>query len=311
MKLDIVLPTFNRWQQLQGALQSVADAHAPDGVSVRAIIVDNNSTDDTRRVIRKFLARTELDGLYVFEPSQGRSHALNAGIAAGDGDLVGMIDDDEEIAEDWVEVGTAAFRQNPGLDFIGGPYRGLWSIPAPRWVPDDYPSVIGVLDAGPERFSYAVDSGSVLPGGNAVIRRSVLQRVGLYSADLGRSGERLQGAEDVDMFKRLLAIGAYGEYLPNLIIHHHVPPERLSKTYFRRWAGDHGQSLAVLDRHHPPPVALLAGVPRWIAGQALRSLGRMLFQPYRARTAPDRFFADELRLREFAGYLKTRWLHHT
>ena len=57
---------------------------------------------------------------YLFERRPGRSNALNTGIAACEGDLVGMIDDDEEIDRSWFRAIRAAFER-PGLDFIGGP----------------------------------------------------------------------------------------------------------------------------------------------------------------------------------------------
>lgn len=307
MKLDIVIPSYNRAALLECTLDSVLKATVPEWATVGVTVVDNNSTDNTREVVRRFAEKGPGGIRYLFEEKQGRSSALNAGIAASSGELVGMIDDDEEIAPDWIEVALEAFRDDAELEFVGGPYRGLWSAPPPAWLPGDYPAVIGVLDGGPVRFRYDESSPSILPGGNAVIRRATLDRIGHYSEDLGRSGEGLQGAEDVEMYKRLLAAGARGFYLPNLVIHHHVPLERLSKRYFRRWAADHGRSLAVLDEHHPPQVVHLARVPRWIMGQALRSLARIVFRPDRLRTAPDRFFSDELRLREFAGYLQARW----
>ena len=57
--------------------------------------------------------------------------------------------------------------------------------------------------------------------------------------------------EDEDTFKRLLASGARGWYRPELIVYHHLPPERLTKRYFRRWCFWRGVSLGILDRQQP------------------------------------------------------------
>jgi GT2 family glycosyltransferase len=75
-----------------------------------------------------------------------------------------------------------------------------------------------------------------LPGGNAVIRRAVLERCGPYATDILRTHARLLSGEDADMYERLLAVGAQGFYTPDLIVFHHIFPERLTKRYFRRWA---------------------------------------------------------------------------
>ena len=61
------------------------------------MVVDNNSTDDTRDVVSSFKEKYGESIQYVFEDRQGRSHALNAGIEATAGHFVGIIDDDEEI----------------------------------------------------------------------------------------------------------------------------------------------------------------------------------------------------------------------
>ncbi len=73
----------------------------------------------------------------------------------------------------------------------------------------------------------------ILMGGNAVIRRDALTRAGKYSTALSRTGTRLLGCEDEDMYHRLLARGAHGRYVPDLVIFHHVPATRLTKRYFR------------------------------------------------------------------------------
>ena len=101
MRLDVILPTFNRHQLLERALDSLLAAEIPADLSVFITVVDNNSSDATRETVEtyqpKFCGRLH----YVFEKKQGRSHALNAGINATDGDLVGMIDDDEQVDRSW------------------------------------------------------------------------------------------------------------------------------------------------------------------------------------------------------------------
>ena len=140
-------------------------------------------------------------------------------------------------------------------------------------------------------------------GGNAVIRRSVLDRVGPYSVDLGRTpGGRLLSCEDEDMFIRLLSIGARGFYRPDLIIHHYVPPERLTKRYFRRWCFWRGVSQGLLDRRRPAPVPYLLGVPRYMIGSAVRGTidaPRAVFR----RGEPARTFKNELAWWDLAGFL--------
>src|SRR5439155_13335200 len=149
----------------------------------------------------------------------------------------------------------------------------------------------------------------MLMGGNAIIRRSVLERVGSYSSDLGRTSDgRLLSCEDRDMFNRLLMIGAKGFYRPDLLILHYVPPERLTKRYFRRWSFWHGVSLGVLDRRRPAAVPYLLGVPRYMIGIAVRGTidaARHVFE------LPARTFQNELAWWDLIGFFFGKHLNRS
>src|ERR1041385_188390 len=289
MQLDVVIPTYNRSALLKKAVDSLLRARVPAGLSVRIIAVDNNSTDDTKAVI------IDLAVSYVFEKQQGRSPALNAGIAAATGDLIGFIDDDEEIAEPCYETILSVFT-NDEVDFIGGPYVPRFEGDVPEWLPKDYTAVVGIVDGGDKVVPFDDSYPGILMGGNAVFRREVLQRVGPYSTALGRSGTRLLSCEDEDMYQRLRAAGARGLYLPQLIVYHFIPRERLTKRYHRSWCFWQSVSSAVLDRIRPQPIPYVMGVPRYFYGRALRGMFRV------ADREPASRFSNELSLWELAGF---------
>src|SRR5262245_17488628 len=167
MELTVVVPTYNRHLLLKRTLNSLIRAPIPAEMSVRAVVVDNNSQDDTRGTVREYSNLNELAIDYVFEPRQGRSFALNAGIAAADGDLLAMIDDDEEISQYWYAVISSAFKGGD-IDFIGGPYLPRWGARPPPWLPQNYLGAIGWVDGGDEVCSYGRGYGGILMGGNAV-----------------------------------------------------------------------------------------------------------------------------------------------
>src|SRR5688500_15451461 len=74
--LAILVPTYNRAPLLRRALSSLK-ARVGTTPDVQLIVIDNNSTDDTRAVCAEFR-----NVRYLFEPIQGLSHARNAGITA-------------------------------------------------------------------------------------------------------------------------------------------------------------------------------------------------------------------------------------
>ena len=312
MTLDVILPTFNREALLARALDSLQRARVPAQLNVRVLVVDNGSTDGTRALVRKEVARFDGCLKYLFVPTPGKPHALNAGIAATAGSLIGLIDDDEEIEAGWFECIARQFA-SPDIDFIGGKCLPLWDAPPPAWFGERYRGVVGWVDPGPVARTMDADYPGILMGGNAVIRRRALERAGLYSAALNRNGATLLGCEDEDMYHRLLAIGARGRYVPELVIYHHVPVARLQKRYFRRWCFWRGVSLGVMDRDRPARVPYFAGVPRYTIGRAVRGVlaNAAGTVGLGSATTPAPRFEHELACWDLAGFFWGKHLYRS
>ena len=303
--LDIIIPTYNRSALLAKTLASVAAARKPTSLEVRVIVVDNNSSDGTPAVVETF--RERIDGLrYVVEVQQGRSHALNAGIRASSADLIGTIDDDEEVDGDWMCEVERRFNTE-ALDFLGGP--GLPSggeCQAPDWLPRSHGGLIGWIVPSERDFEYGPPSHAYMVGGNAVIRRTVLDKIGLYHTGLGRTKTGANGGEDLEMFNRLIRAGAKGHYSSGLVIYHHVPAERLSRRFFRKRSFWDGVSIGFISRSFREPVPHIAGLPRYFLRMAAEGFVRRLAA--RGRAEADTF-ADELRVVELFGRAYGRFLY--
>jgi glycosyltransferase involved in cell wall biosynthesis len=310
MTLDVILPTFNREALLRRTLDSLHAARRPAGLTVRIVVIDNGSSDGTRDLVRSAAPRFDGRLHYLFEPTSGKPHALNAGLATTNGDLVGLIDDDEEIDAGWFECIAGAFADER-LDFIGGKCLPRWAAPRPHWLGDGYLGVIGWVDPGSDTRTMDAAYPGILMGGNAVIRRRALDAAGPYSTALNRTGARLLGCEDEDMYHRLLALGCRGRYVPDLVIYHHVPADRLEKRYFRRWCFWRGVSLGVMDRDRPADVAYVAGVPRYQVGRAARGLLRLMTPGRRTAAASAERFEAELACWDLAGFFWGKHFHRS
>jgi glycosyltransferase involved in cell wall biosynthesis len=296
MNLDVIIPTYNRANLLIKTLESLFRAIRPPDLVVSIAVVDNNSRDETPEVIQRYPVR------YVFEQKPGRSHALNAGITQTRGDLVAMIDDDEEIAVSWYTKIADSFRK-PGLDFIGGPYEPKFEIPPPKWLTGSLRGAVGWMDFGSTAQPYGNEFPGLLLGGNVVIRRAMLDRVGLYNTSIGRTGNRLMTGEDDDMYARLLKAGARGMYCPDLIVHHWIPAARLSKHYLRRWTFWAGVSEGVRERFSQSAVPNIFGIPRY-------RLGKLSRAPLNALLEPENKFKQELVFWSFSGFVYGRYYYN-
>jgi len=297
--LDILIPSYNRASLLRECLESLFRARPPAVMPWRVTVIDNNSTDNTASVVASFAKQYGEQARYLFEPQQGKSAALNFGIQQSTRELVGMIDDDEQVGEGWLRTIERWF-QEPSLDYIGGPYLALWRAERPAWLPPSFAGVLGADDPEniPREPCTFGDPRVFLRGGNAVLRRSVLDRIGPYDTALGRFGNGMGSCEDHDMFNRLLAAGSKGIYVPDLIIHHIVPRERVTRRYYRRWAFGQATSLARMEkRGGRQKVTYLGRVPRYILGEAVKAL------PSLAARSPAQRFDAELRWWTVAGFV--------
>src|SRR5437899_1683179 len=120
MKLDLIVPTHTRSRLLVRLLDSIRAATCPEGLSVRVIVVDNASSDDTHDVLRSYPPICGGRLLYLFEPTLGNVVTKNRGLRAVEGDLIGFVDDDERIDREWLTT-VWQFFQDPSVDFISGP----------------------------------------------------------------------------------------------------------------------------------------------------------------------------------------------
>lgn len=133
MDVSVVLATYNRATSLQATLETFAGLTVPSGITWELLVVDNNSTDGTRAVIERAASEARFGIRYIFEKTQGRSAALNSGIAAAQGEIVAFTDDDVLLHRDWIAALKQTFDQ---FDCAGvaGKIVPLWNHPKPDWL---------------------------------------------------------------------------------------------------------------------------------------------------------------------------------
>ena len=114
MKTTVILCTYNRCESLAKVLASAACLELPKSVDWEVLVVDNNSSDGTGEVVEEFCRRYPGRFRYLFEPRQGKSHALNAGIREAHGDVIALNRCDEQLARQRTHnTGTTGRKQGP------------------------------------------------------------------------------------------------------------------------------------------------------------------------------------------------------
>jgi glucosyl-dolichyl phosphate glucuronosyltransferase len=272
MDATILICTYNRADLLGPTLDSIARLQA-SGLRWDVLVIDNNSTDDTRRVVEARQASYPVPLRYLFEARQGKSIALNTGLSYAEGEIIVFTDDDVEVPAGWLEAAVRPLQTRPGIAYTGGPVDPIWETPPPPWLAPagNLGGTIAVKDHGTEPFVFEERRKTPL-GVNMAVRRDLIEEIGGFRPDLGRRGKSLLGQEQAEFFYRSRAAGAVGLYVPEMVVRHHVPAARLTASYFRRWWYWKGISQARLHRIHQETelgldlatVPRILGVPRYM-----------------------------------------------
>src|SRR5260370_8073748 len=233
MDITVVLCTYNRSKDLATALNSAAALVLPESIEWEILVVDNNSNDSTREVVADFCGRFPSRFRYLFDPQQGNSNALNAGIREARGRVLAFMDDDVRVDPAWLQNLTAPLRDGEWAG-AGGRVVPEWSRPAPRWISPQAWYATGPLvqfDLG----NRAGDLSEPPFGTNMAFRKSVFEKHGDFRVELGpRPGSEIRN-EDTEFGARLLSAGERLIYEPSAIVYHPVQENRLKKEYFLAW----------------------------------------------------------------------------
>jgi glucosyl-dolichyl phosphate glucuronosyltransferase len=313
----VLIATYNRAALLDRTLASIRHLRVAIGRTWDVIVVDNNSTDDTRAVVERHARDFPVPLAYLFESRQGRSSALNAGVAKARGTVIAMTDDDVLVDPGWLEAACDALLrpEDWSIVYAGGPVAPLWETPPPPWLDlsrGDLWGTIAIQDHGARPFVYE-ELKRVPLGANMAVRRSLFDTIGTFRADLGRTNsKRVLGQEVPELLARARAAQLRGVYLPAMRVEHHIPSARLTPRYFRRWWFGKGMSRSTLEETRPltelgvdlAVTTHLLGVPRYMYGCAVRDLLAWVRYTVAGRRADA--FRHQMMVAYFAGYLLTR-----
>ena len=312
----VLIATYNRADLLGETLQYLARMRVSPHLRWEAIVVDNNSTDQTRTAVEAHIRTFPVALRYLFEAVQGRSSALNSGIKAAQGRVLAFTDDDVRVADEWLDAAVKTLSgSDESIVYAGGPVRPLWGVTPPKWFDlerGDLWGTIAIQNHGSEPFIYEQER-KVPLGANMAVVRDVFDRIGGFRPDLGRSGGRLVlGQEVPELLLRLRAEGLRGAYVPAMQVHHHIPSRRLTRDYFRKWWFGKGVSRAALERTQPltelgvdlRKTPHMLGVPRFMYGSAARDFVGMVAERLKGRPAAS--FRHQMMLAYFAGYAWAR-----
>lgn len=195
MKISIITTTFNSAATIRDTLECISRQDYGD---VEHIIVDGGSTDGSLAIAREFPHVQKI----ISEKDEGIYDAMNKGIAACTGDVIGILNSDDIYADRQVLSLIAATFSQPG---IMASYADLQFVQR-----DDIGKVVRTWKAG----SYTRRSfyyGWMPPHPTFFVRREVYDRAGVFN-------NNLQSAADYELMLRILLKHEIPAYYINKVI---------------------------------------------------------------------------------------------
>ncbi len=242
MKVSVVICTWNRATLLDETLTGMQQLRIPEGIEWELLVVDNNSTDHTRKVIAAHSGLLPIRSL--FEQRVGKSFALNRALSEVTGELILWTDDDVLVGPQWLEEYVKAAHDWPEAAFFGGTIDPNFECEPPRWI-RDYFVVRGpyaVNQLGPEIRPLLPREAPL--GANMAVRTKVAKQFP-FNTNLGPYKREYLHAEDGELVLRMRESGCSGVWVGPAAVKHFISKSRLNRRNIWQWYRGHGRTLVI------------------------------------------------------------------
>ncbi len=234
-KITLVTPSLDQSVFIERTIRSVLDQEGD--FDLEYLVFDGGSTDGTLDVLRRWEGRLRL----VVEPDRGQSDAVNKGLRAATGDLVGWLNSDDLLYPGALARVADAFRARPELVWLHGRCEIVdeHDRPIRRWVS-------AYKDFRCRRYSRrSLLVENYVSQMTVFWRRSAMERIGYLD-------ESMRYSFDYEYWLRLSALGD-PLYLPERIAAFRWYTTSKSGSSFQRQFEEDQEAF----RRHAPPGALL------------------------------------------------------
>ena len=175
LKISIITPIYNRVELISEAINSVLDQNYP---CFEHIIVDGGSTDGTLSILSNYPHLR-----VISEPDKGVYDALNKGIQAATGDIIGLINSDDFYAADTFNQISSFFIRGSKAKVLVGGAKVFIDTKSGREISAEYPS--GTIRNLPKKLTTGV------PAINAwFFQTNLIKKLGVFDLSYRVAADR-------------------------------------------------------------------------------------------------------------------------
>jgi glycosyltransferase involved in cell wall biosynthesis len=239
LRVTVAVITYNRSRFLKETLAGLVRQDYPAD-QWELLVIDNNSTDNTRDVVFSFMTATPAPR-WILETRPGLDHGRNRAVEESRCDVIALVDDDILMEPDWLTRLVAPFSSlnSHSIGVVGGEVVPVFPDGIPAWLEGTHRPLGFRKDSG------SLPSGQAPMGANFAFPKWVFERFGTFDTRLDRRGAMLFGGGDSEMIRRIRSVGLEAWFVPGARVLHQIPAGRLTLRYAMRHAFDSARSRVV------------------------------------------------------------------
>lgn len=233
LDFTVAIPTYNGESRLPELLNRLQNQICTENLTWEIIVVDNNSTDNTRLVVQAYQENWQCPCplKYCFEPQQGAAYARKRAVEEASGLLIGFLDDDNYPTSNWVAAAYAFAQKHPKAGAYGSQIWGDFEVEPP----ENFHKIacfLAITERGNEPHIYQPKMKMLPPGAGLVVRKQAWCENVPQQPVLNHKGrEAGLASEDLEVVLHIQLGGWEIWYNPEMHIYHQIPAWRLQREY--------------------------------------------------------------------------------
>jgi glycosyltransferase involved in cell wall biosynthesis len=236
LNLSIIIPTRNRSEFLNKTLESITNQTMNKSL-FEVIIVDNGSTDNTKKIISDYIDKLNIK--YLYEPKLGLHEGRHTGLKNASCEILVYIDDDIEAFPEWLQTIQNVFEKDKEIVLVGGKNLPKYESTPPFWILEmwnnrnEYGYVLGdlsILDFGNKEKEIPP---FYVFGCNFSVKKQVIIDAGGFHPDaMPFELIRYRGDGETYISDYIKTNNLKTYYHPQASVQHMVTNDRMTEEYF-------------------------------------------------------------------------------
>ncbi len=256
-KVSVIICSYNNASELEKTVKHTIAVMQQGSafLTTELIIINNNSTDATQKIVESIMHTIKsLIRIRLFvEKRQGISYARNRGIRESRAPYIVFVDDDTFLDLAWLNNAFQILKHQKTFMITTGkislePHVSQHKITQLLQAHDSLWS-LGIVNLGIRRC--VVRNEFLLLVNNTLFNKELFQKIGMFDNQFGstHTSTTVAGAEDIDLFQRVIYANIPVQYEPSLRAVHRVN-NKLSLAYMKKRYYQNGREIALFRRKH-------------------------------------------------------------